>query len=98
MQTSLNECYFSHSTLVYPNFWIGSKHQIPFFFVGGLAVGVPGELKGMEAAWKKYGKLPWKKLFEPAISLAEKGVNVSKSLAIALRVWEFQVLKDKSLK
>lgn len=67
-------------------------------FSGGLAVGVPGELKGMQAAWEKYGKIPWKKLFEPAISLAEKGVNVSKSLAIALKVWEFHVLKDKSLK
>ncbi|XP_028396381.1 glutathione hydrolase 1 proenzyme-like isoform X2 [Dendronephthya gigantea] len=66
--------------------------------MGGLAVGVPGELKGMEEAWKKYGKLPWKKLFEPAIQLAEKGVNVSKSLAIALEVWNFHVLKDKSLK
>ncbi|CAB3995471.1 glutathione hydrolase 1 proenzyme isoform X1 [Paramuricea clavata] len=66
--------------------------------MGGLAVGVPGELKGMQAAWEKYGKVPWKKLFEPAISLAEKGVNVSKSLAIALKVWEFHVLKDKSLK
>jgi gamma-glutamyltranspeptidase len=52
----------------------------------------------MQAAWEKYGKIPWKKLFEPAISLAEKGVNVSKSLAIALKVWEFHVLKDKSLK
>ncbi|XP_046839747.1 glutathione hydrolase 1 proenzyme-like isoform X3 [Xenia sp. Carnegie-2017] len=66
--------------------------------MGGLAVGVPGELKGMEAAWKKYGKLPWKALFLPAINLAEGGFNVSNSLSIALQVWKFQILKDKSLK
>ena len=39
---------------------------------GGLAVGVPGELRGLEAAYKAYGgAVSWQRLFEPAIKLAE---------------------------
>lgn len=40
---------------------------------GGLSVGTPGVLKAMDAAHKKYGKLPWKDLFEPAIKIANEG-------------------------
>lgn len=48
--------------------------------VGGRSVGVPGTLRALEAAHKKWGKLPWAKLFEPAITLAEGGFTVSPRL------------------
>lgn len=48
--------------------------------VGGRSVGVPGTLKLLEAAHKKWGKLPWAKTFEPAIRLAENGFAVSPRL------------------
>jgi gamma-glutamyltranspeptidase/glutathione hydrolase len=47
---------------------------------GGLASGVPGELRGLEHLHKNYGSLPWKHLMQPAIKLARYGVPVSEDL------------------
>ena len=40
---------------------------------GLLATGVPGTVAGLFLAHQKYGKLPWSKLVQPAINLAEQG-------------------------
>lgn len=40
---------------------------------GGRSVGVPGALRLMAVAHAKYGKLPWARLFQPAIRLATDG-------------------------
>ncbi|PWN29763.1 gamma-glutamyltranspeptidase [Jaminaea rosea] len=47
---------------------------------GGLAVGVPGELKGLEEIWRRWGKLEWEDLLQPSIQLA-KEAKVGKELA-----------------
>ncbi|WVQ84044.1 gamma-glutamyltransferase [Cryptococcus sp. DSM 104549] len=52
--------------------------------VGGLAIGVPGELRGLEAAHKLYGTLPWKDVVMPVAELA-RGWKVSRELARRLR-------------
>lgn len=46
----------------------------------GKSVGVPGVLRMLELAHRRYGRLPWARLFEPAIRLAEKGFPVSPRL------------------
>ena len=55
---------------------------------GGLSVGVPGNIALMASAHRKWGKLPWAKLFEPAIRLAEQGYIVTPILAGRLAMVE----------
>ncbi|EFQ30116.1 gamma-glutamyltranspeptidase [Colletotrichum graminicola] len=47
---------------------------------GGLAVGVPSEVRGLEYIHNKYGSLPWKTVVTPAAQLATAGFIVSKDL------------------
>ncbi len=48
---------------------------------GNLSSGIPGSVDGMIESHKKYGKLPWKDLVQPAIDLAFKGVALTKASA-----------------
>jgi gamma-glutamyltranspeptidase/glutathione hydrolase len=50
-----------------------------------LAVGVPGTVAGLHMAWKEQGKLPWKRLVDPAIALARDGFMVTEALSRSLR-------------
>jgi gamma-glutamyltranspeptidase/glutathione hydrolase len=47
---------------------------------GGLASGVPGELRGLEHLHKNYGTLSWKDLLTPAVNLARYGFTVNADL------------------
>jgi gamma-glutamyltranspeptidase/glutathione hydrolase len=51
---------------------------------GYLAPGVPGTVRGLELAHKKFGKLSWKEVTLPAVTLAEKGFTISAALARGL--------------
>lgn len=48
--------------------------------VGGRSVGVPGTVAMLALAHRQHGRLPWARLFEPAIALAEQGFAVSPRL------------------
>ena len=47
---------------------------------GGKSVGVPGNLRMMAMAHRRYGKLPWAALFQPAIKLARDGFRITPRL------------------
>ncbi|WP_294202311.1 gamma-glutamyltransferase [uncultured Sphingomonas sp.] len=51
---------------------------------GGRSVGVPGALRGMALAHAQGGKLPWARLFQPAIRLARDGFKLTPRLQTAL--------------
>ena len=52
---------------------------------GGLSVGVPGTVAVLEAVHRSHGRLPWARLFAPAIRLAGDGFRVSPRLHLLLR-------------
>ena len=53
--------------------------------VGWRAAGVPGTVRGLELAHKKYGKAPWADLVNPAVKLANDGFPVSYALSTSLK-------------
>ncbi|WP_095149134.1 gamma-glutamyltransferase [Pseudomonas sp. Irchel s3a18] len=58
----------------------GKPMPFPQAQIGGRSVGTPGVLRALELAHQKHGRLPWAKLFEPAIALAEQGFAISPRL------------------
>jgi len=58
----------------------GKRLSFPDAVAGGLSVGVPGNVRLMELAHQKWGRLKWEKLFKPAIDLADNGFIVSPAL------------------
>lgn len=51
---------------------------------GWLAPGVPGTVRGLEMAHRKFGKLPWADVVRPAADLATNGWPLSPALARSL--------------
>lgn len=51
---------------------------------GWLAPGVPGTVRGLALAHRKYGKLPWRDVVQPAADLATSGFRVSKGFGESL--------------
>lgn len=63
---------------------------------GHLAVGIPGAIAGLETAHRKFGRLPWPALVDPAIGLARQGILAEAPLvaAIAARAAEISRFPD----
>jgi gamma-glutamyltranspeptidase / glutathione hydrolase len=51
---------------------------------GYLAPGVPGTIRGLQLAYKRFGRLPWREVVMPAVELAEAGFPISEALAKSL--------------
>ena len=58
--------------------------EIVHYAVGIGSCGVPGLPAGLEALWKRRGRLPWPRLVEPALRLARDGVRMPAAHASCL--------------
>lgn len=73
--------------LATPDLFLGSDGKpLPFndAVVGGRAVGAPGTVHMLALAHQQHGRLPWARLFAPAIQLAQQGFKVSQRMATLL--------------
>ncbi|XP_063880968.1 scoloptoxin SSD14-like isoform X6 [Scylla paramamosain] len=65
---------------------------------GGLAVAVPGELRGYRELYTRFGgRLPWSDLLEPTINLCEEGHLVNWHMARALKFNQIDILNEPSM-
>jgi gamma-glutamyltranspeptidase/glutathione hydrolase len=64
---------------------------------GHLASGVPGTVDGLVEAHKKFGKLPWASLVQPAIDLAKNGVALTTRAATNLNRIQEDLKKYNSI-
>lgn len=66
-----------------PDWFLRPDGTVPPFgesVKSGLSVGVPGNIALAAKAHAAHGKLPWAKLFEPAIALARQGFRINPRL------------------
>ena len=69
-----------------PTMWLtDGQYSAELHHNSYLAVGVPGTVAGLHLAWKEQGRLPWKRLVDPAVLLARDGFIVSDSFARSLK-------------
>ena len=73
-----------------------SLYQI--IVAGGLAVGIPGEIRGLWLAHQISGKLPWKDLFQPTIKMCSEGFPVGIPLATAMSEQGETIKKHQGLR
>ena len=62
----------------------GKALEFPDVIPGGRSVGVPGNVRMLALAHAKEGRLPWARLFDPAIRLARDGFAITPRLALML--------------
>ncbi len=62
---------------------------------GGRTVGVPGALRALELAHRRFGRLPWEAVFAPAIELAAEGFALAPYVVRTL--FEIPVMRDEAM-
>jgi gamma-glutamyltranspeptidase/glutathione hydrolase len=59
----------------------GDSGATQVFKIGPASCAVPGAVAGLEAAHRRYGRLPWAELLAPAVELARGGVELTRAQA-----------------
>ncbi len=62
--------------------------EIVHYAIGPASCAVPGLPAGLEALWREGGRLPWRRLVEPALALARAGVPMPPAHAACLAMLE----------
>ncbi|MCU0550156.1 MAG: gamma-glutamyltransferase [Leptolyngbya sp. Prado105] len=75
-----------------PNMYLDAQGKVrPNLSIDGyLAVATPGTIAGLYEAHRQYGKLPWKTVVTPAVTLAQSGFPVSHRFIKATESRKFQ--------
>lgn len=63
--------------------------------IGGLAIAVPGMVRGLETAWKMFGRLKWADLVQPSIDIARNGFSVTQTVADAIQTRLNDIISGK---
>ncbi|XP_075977808.1 glutathione hydrolase 1 proenzyme-like isoform X2 [Anticarsia gemmatalis] len=66
--------------------------------VGGLAIAVPGELRGYGALYREYGHLPWRELVAPTADLCRRGHLVNAYMARVLKSYSDRIKAEPSMR
>lgn len=66
--------------------------------VGGLAIAVPGELRGYGELHRVYGRLPWRELVKPTADLCRRGHRVNAYMARVLRSYSDRIKAEPSMR
>lgn len=78
-------------------FYMHMVAKLTLFPTGGMAVGVPGEVKGLYEVHRRFGKVPWRDVVIPTVKLCEDGVPLTSALHIALGRLQTQEQKNQFL-
>jgi gamma-glutamyltranspeptidase / glutathione hydrolase len=60
--------------------------ELVHYAVGAASCAVPGVPAGLDALWREHGRLPWRRLVEPALALARSGVGFPPAHAACLQM------------
>jgi gamma-glutamyltranspeptidase/glutathione hydrolase len=78
------------------NMYLDSKGNVTEdSLVGWRSAGVPGTVRGLELAHRKYGHKPWAELLNPSVELARDGFPVSYAFDASLRSGEHTTLLSR---
>ncbi len=65
-------------------FLAGGEYDAARHHDSHVAVGVPGSVAGLHRAWADHGRLPWRRLVDPAVALARDGFELTVDRAASL--------------